>query len=648
MKCSKSKWSKLLHEYFGSCMTEVEKGNPNDIAERLKPHIDALMSSFSAPNSSDTKDFESSLAEATAKIHEMGVNVLFSPSSIPDEDNPRESILMISLPFVQELMMNKLFSERAPELLQQELSTLGLIPSDVQTIMQFDQEMFKLAMATFPAPPDMPSTATEPQIAPPDGSQPPPNAQPGSMDSPSGEPATQEEGAKPPPGPGSPNEPPVSLSSVNELEKILPGFKWSRYMDAAFAPSKTPLSKIRIQLKGIPPNFTQKIASLPPHLMQQYLVASLIRHYKFEIASLSENPQEKCFQLTSRALALVTFRVFTDKFAPPDLQARVKDVTEKIRTQLRISIRNVKFLDEETRSKALEKEQKMKQIIGLSDWTANDANLESFYGPLKVDPGNFIETLVSMHQMLQLREYESFKEPHPDLVWLVGSQATLANALYEPHWNQIRVEASFMQLPLINPVTPAAIHYGQIGVVLGHEFTHGFDSNGRLFDADGNKADWWSDQADKAFNDEAKCFVDTYSNFPGIPTPGSDQPTQVNGTLTLGENIADNGGINLAFSAFQEEKKQRPWPLMKLPGVDRLTEEQLFFLAFGQMSCNNEQMPPETGPGAPGPPGDPGATRHAPSAARVNGAVMNSADFAKAFNCPAGSPMNPADKCKLW
>jgi len=189
---------------------------------------------------------------------------------------------------------------------------------------------------------------------------------------------------------------------------------------------------------------------------------------------------------------------------------------------------------------------------------------------------------------------------------------------------------------------PEYLNYGGIGLVIGHELTHGFDNTGRQFDSKGRLVQWWSNATIDAFKDKTTCFVDQYSNFT-MPTPSGGN-VNVNVKLTLGENLADNGGLKQAYVAwrkrFDSDKDSDKYINHLLPGLEGLGREKLFYVNFGRVWC--QRIRPEaaferirTDP-------------HSPARWRVNGAVQNSKHFAETFQCPAGAPMNPKTKCELW
>jgi endothelin-converting enzyme/putative endopeptidase len=173
------------------------------------------------------------------------------------------------------------------------------------------------------------------------------------------------------------------------------------------------------------------------------------------------------------------------------------------------------------------------------------------------------------------------------------------------------------------------VNYGAIGSVIGHELTHGFDDEGRQFDAKGNLRDWWSEADAKAFNERADCIVQQYGNYSPV------DEVKLNGKLTLGENTADNGGLRLAYMALMSKLAGK-----EPPPRDGFTAEQRFFLGWGQVWCQNvrpeaARLRAQTDP-------------HSPGNFRVNGVVSNMAEFQKAFACRTGQPMVRGPACRVW
>jgi endothelin-converting enzyme/putative endopeptidase len=210
------------------------------------------------------------------------------------------------------------------------------------------------------------------------------------------------------------------------------------------------------------------------------------------------------------------------------------------------------------------------------------------------------------------------------------------NAYYDPSQNSINFPAGILQPPFYDKNEPAAVNYGHIGAVVGHELTHGFDDQGSQFDGKGNLHDWWTPKDRANFDARTACVANEYSSF-------TDAGLHVNGKLTLGEDTADNGGLHLALMALMAREAMDgghiPGPAPSAAAAKYSTEQQ-FFIAFAQNWCSNmrpqlTRMLIQTDP-------------HAPDAIRVKGVIDNMPQFDKAFSCHVGQPMDPAHKCRVW
>jgi len=203
------------------------------------------------------------------------------------------------------------------------------------------------------------------------------------------------------------------------------------------------------------------------------------------------------------------------------------------------------------------------------------------------------------------------------------------NAYYDPLMNNINFPAGILQPPFYDNQMDDAVNFGGIGMVIGHELTHGFDDEGRQFDAKGNLHDWWTEADAKEFTERAACIADQYSSFSVAPG------VYVNGKLTLGENTADNGGVRIALMALMNSLAGK-----MPPKIDGFTPEQRFFLSFGQVWCSNTRdealrLQVQTDP-------------QAPARFRVNGVVQNMPEFQKAFSCQPAQPMVKTNACHVW
>jgi endothelin-converting enzyme/putative endopeptidase len=206
--------------------------------------------------------------------------------------------------------------------------------------------------------------------------------------------------------------------------------------------------------------------------------------------------------------------------------------------------------------------------------------------------------------------------------------ASMVNAYYNPTMNEIAFPAGILQPPFFGADRPSALNFGGIGMVVGHEITHGFDDDGRKFDGKGVMTDWWEPEVVGKFEESAQCVEDLYNGYPML------DDLHVDGELTLGENIADLGGLKQAYRAWKKAHGTEP------QAIEGLTNDQLYFLGFAQGWCQ-VQSPEYSAMLLQ-------VDAHSPAKWRVNGAVSQVAEFAEVFSCDAGKPLNPPQRCEVW
>jgi putative endopeptidase len=254
------------------------------------------------------------------------------------------------------------------------------------------------------------------------------------------------------------------------------------------------------------------------------------------------------------------------------------------------------------------------------------------YSSLKIDRVSFIENRMRVRQFEFKRDIGKIGKPVDRTEWDISPPTV--NAYYNPQMNEIVFPAGILQSPFYDPNADDAINYGGIGAVIGHEMTHGFDDEGRQFDANGNMKNWWSDADLKNFNERAECVVKQFDSF---VVDAKDNIHQ-NGKLVVGESIADLGGLTIAYVAFEKSLAGKPRPA----NIDGFTPEQRFFLGWAQVWADNIR---------------PEYTRllvnldpHPLARFRINGPLSNLNEFAKAWNCSDNDPMTrpEKDRCRIW
>merc|ERR1712168_1657734 len=314
-------------------------------------------------------------------------------------------------------------------------------------------------------------------------------------------------------------------------------------------------------------------------------------------------------------------------------------MVEDLRSAFKELVEETDWMDEATQEKAMTKADLMLQLIGYPDWLPDVEKVDSYYETAPPSNatdhlGNIVhmKTWSAAQDLITLRD-----EPERDM-WLM--HPAIVNAWYSPNHNTITFPAGILQPPFFQSGLPRYLNYGAMGMVIGHEITHGFDDHGRQYDGTGNLRPWWSEETLQGFLDRAQCFIDQYGNYT-VPELEDilGEDAHLNGKNTQGENIADNGGIHESFRAYLrslENGEAEP----SLPGLEQFTPKQMFFVSNAQVWCELQTADSLLGQVLSDP--------HSPGRFRVIGPYSNSEDFQREWNCPADSAMVRQDKCQLW
>ncbi|XP_068738142.1 endothelin-converting enzyme 1-like, partial [Montipora capricornis] len=320
--------------------------------------------------------------------------------------------------------------------------------------------------------------------------------------------------------------------------------------------------------------------------------------------------------------------LFVDAAFDEGSKAAVTKMTRLMKQEFIKNLDSLEWMSYETKAKAKEKALAIQEDIGYPDYIKNSKELASHFTSLTVGDtlfNNFVSSLTFYANF----SHGSLKKPVDKDQWFLGPSQV--NGYYSPRQNRIVFLAAILQPPFYNPREPEYLNYGGIGVVVGHEITHGFDSAGRLFDKDGNLNNWWSGVSSRGFTARLGCLATQYSKY-------EVYGQKINGNQTLNENIADNGGIKLAFNAYKT-LVEREGTEGALPGLG-LTEEQLFFVGFARPWCSLYKKKAALLQLA--------TDSHTFPQYRIIGTLQNYDKFAEAFKCKSDSPMNAKKKCSLW
>jgi len=324
----------------------------------------------------------------------------------------------------------------------------------------------------------------------------------------------------------------------------------------------------------------------------------------------------KCYFVCVRAFKEPAAKIFVDKYFSQSTEATAMEMLANVRVAFEDHLMNLEWMDNETRAHAIEKLEAMRFEVGYPEGWPETAKWQ----PLDLTGGFFADMETIALQRSERSRERVFEKPDRNK-WTHA--ATTVNAYYSRAKNALFIPAGILQAPFFDADFPPARNYGGIGAILGHEMTHGFDDNGRKYDAEGRRLNWWDERTDGRFDRRADCMAKQFSEY----TVAGDK--HVNGNLTLGENIADSGGLRMAYYAF----------LSQQPDAENL-DKRAFFLSYAQLWCAVQRDKSEQAHVVGG--------VHSPKRWRVIGTLSDSAEFADAFKCPAGSPMNPEEKCVVW
>lgn len=360
-------------------------------------------------------------------------------------------------------------------------------------------------------------------------------------------------------------------------------------------------------------------SNLPPSL---YSLSFAFFGKEVRGQSEAEADWKRCVRFSDSALGEALGQFYVDERFGGASKETAQRMIGSIQDSFEESLPALSWMDETTRASAVEKKNTLVNQIGYPDEWKD-------YSELEMVTDDHLANAMASTWFKTEEAIARIGNPTDPMRWLMSPPTV--NAYYHPLYNQMVFPAGILQPPFFDADWPMAMNYGGIGMVMGHELTHGFDDSGRMFDPQGRMNEWWAPEASAAFEERAQCVVDQFNAFEVAP----GQP--VNGELTLGENIADLGGLKVSFAAFQSYAEGKGLPAEPIPG---LSQDQLFFIAYAQGWCTKatpeyEKMLVLSNP-------------HAPAQFRIQGPLSNLSEFHEAFSCEEGSKMHPVDTCEVW
>ena len=419
------------------------------------------------------------------------------------------------------------------------------------------------------------------------------------------------------------------------LQNLTPHFDWAPYIKGiGLAPQNTFNVTQPEFLKAL----DQELTALSLDDIKTYLRWHLVHgeapflsdpfvneNFAFYGKALRGTPQlrprwKRCVSLVDSDLGEALGKEFVDRAFSPELKQKTVTMTKQIEDAMGEDIQNLTWMSPATKQAAIVKLHAVVNKIGYPDHWRD-------YSSVAIKADDFVGNVQRAGEFEAHRQFNKIGKPLDRTEW--DMTPPTVNAYYNPQMNDINFPAGVLQPPLYDPKMDDAPNYGNTGGTIGHELTHGFDDEGRQFDAKGNLKDWWTADDAKNFTTRAQCIVDQYAQYTVV------DEIKINSKLTEGEDVADLGGLILAWMAWKDQTKD-----MKLEPRDNMSPEQRFFVGYAQWACENNR-PEDLRANAITDP-------HSPGKYRVNGLMVNMPEFQEAFKCKAGQPMVKENRCRVW
>jgi putative endopeptidase len=424
---------------------------------------------------------------------------------------------------------------------------------------------------------------------------------------------------------------------VPELTKVAPNFDWNTYFAASNVPkfeilnvdSPTFLKAVNAlltpnSLDDLKTYMRFHVANSCASLLSSAFVNENFDFYRKYLRGAKElQPRwKRCVQYVDRQLGDALGQAYVRKTFSPELKAATVDMTKRIEDAMAGRIQQLSWMSDPTKHQALDKLHNIRNKVGYPDKWRD-------YSSISLKPDDFFGDSTRATQFEAHRQLNKVGKPVDRGEWQMSPPTV--DAYFDAQMNDINFPAGVLQPPLYDAKMDAAPNYGNTGSTIGHELTHGFDDEGRQYDAKGNLKDWWTKKDADLFKLRAKCVVDQYGKYVVV------DDIHINSNLTEGEDIADLGGTILAYVAWKDATKGQ-----QLKSMDDLSPDQRFFVGLAQWACENNRPENQRLNAITDP--------HSPGKYRINGVVVNMPEFAAAFSCKQGQPMfkPPANVCSIW
>jgi len=442
--------------------------------------------------------------------------------------------------------------------------------------------------------------------------------------------------------------------TLGDISKLAPGVDWVVYVNNLLRAAGHQVDADEPVIVDVP-EYMKKASALlevtPKRVQANYMMWRVVygsvgmltedaRDVQLEFsAKLTGQTQRKprwkeCLEGVMGSLSMAVGSLYVRNHFNENARQAALDMVKHIHQEFNIMLGEIDWMDDETKRLAKEKSKSIKYHIAYPKEILNETALAIVYDGLHIDNESYFENNINMSVFGTNYAFKKLREQIDKNDWRTHGSAAVVNAYYSPIENSIMFPAGILQGIFYDFDRPNYMNYGGIGFVIGHEITHGFDDTGRQFDSKGDLADWWQPETKNRFLKGAQCMIYQYGNYT-VP----EINMKINGIITQGENIADNGGLKearRAYDRYQTEYGREP----ALPGLQKYTSEQMFWLTSANSWCQvvkdqtlkNRLL----------------TDSHSPARARINIPFRNLHQFSEDWNCPAGSKMNPAHKCHVW
>jgi putative endopeptidase len=431
------------------------------------------------------------------------------------------------------------------------------------------------------------------------------------------------------------------MMTVAELQQLTPDYNWRQYLDGM---GMSQVKDVNVDSPGYAKTVntvleTESLDALKSYMRWHTLHRAAVllskpfeeENFAFFARTLQGQKEQqprwkRCTRMTDQALGEAVGQDWVKQNFPPDAKASMEKLVHALETAMAEDLRTLPWMSDATKVEARKKLDAMRNKIGYPEHWRDYSTLSIKHDDLvgNVQRGAVFE----LH-----RNLSKYGKPVDETEW--DMTPPTVNAYYNPPQNDINFPAGILQPPFFDNAMDPSVNFGGIGVVIGHEMTHGFDDQGAKYDLNGNVKQWWTEEDLAKFKERTECTAKEYDGF--TVAPGQN----IDGHLTLGENTADNGGIRIAYRALMDTiAKSGPGAGFVDDKKDGYTPQQRFFIGFAQVWCNNqtEQIARQYAKIDP----------HSSSEWRVKGTVQNFEEFGKAFGCKVGQPMMPVSSCRTW